>query len=198
VTRRTSKAAFMSTMGRIGDEHVRTIASGADVAESYIRGILGNEAGALLEVLAPEDRAPVALEAFRRMVEDEWTPMDVTSWLSIEVRHMRWRGEDANKTASRIRSGRQTGGRKVSAAKRNAWQAWRNWICKDRNVEHPREASPSFKKNITNVIRLRAGASIPAPALNKRVPDDLPTVYGQAGKPPSEGSIRKNLFGRQK
>jgi hypothetical protein len=64
----------MVTLRRIADEHVRTITSGADIAEEHVRGVLGNEAGALLRALAPEDRAAVAREAFRRLAADGASP----------------------------------------------------------------------------------------------------------------------------
>ena len=189
--------SLTATMRRLADEHVRTLVSGADIAEKHIRGVLGDRAGDLLRALSPEARPGVAREAFRRLTEDNATPNDVALWLSIEVRRMRWRGEDADESAARTRSERQSGGQKVNAAKRDRWQKWRDWICKDLMVEQPREAPPGFKNSVMNVILFRGGASISEPALNKRVPDDLPIIYGQSGKPPSEGSIRKNLFGRR-
>ena len=192
------ESALMATMRRVADEHMRAIDSGADVAEKYIRGVLGDRAGDLLQALSPEARPAVTREAFRRLIEDRATPKDVTLWLSIEVRHMRWRGEDADETAARIRTERQSGGQKGSAAKRDRWQKWRDWVCEDQKVSHPWEAPSGFKNRIMTVIQFRARPSIREPMLNKRVPDDLPTIYGQGRKAPSRDTIRKNLFGRSK
>jgi hypothetical protein len=192
------ESALIATMRRVADEHMRAIDSGADLAEKYIRGVLGDRAGDLLQVLSPEARPAVAREAFRCLSEDAATPKDVILWLSIKVRDMRWRGEDADEAAARIRTERQSGGQKGSAAKRDRWQKWRDWICEDQKVSHPWEAPPGFKRSIRNVILFRASASILEPALNERVPDDLPTIYGQGQKAPSIDSVRKNLFGRSK
>src|SRR5258708_39657528 len=96
--------------------NVRTIASGADIAEKHIRDVLGHRA-ADLRALSPEARPAVAHEAFRRLIENNATPDDVALWLSIEVRRMRWHGEDAADATSRTRSERQSGGQKGNAAK---------------------------------------------------------------------------------
>jgi hypothetical protein len=185
----------MPTMRRLAEEQQRTIDSGADIAEKHIRGVLGDRAGDLLQALSPEARPAIAREAFRRLVEDEATPDDVALWLSIEVRGMRWRGEAANETAARTRSERRRGADSTNAVKRDRLQAWREWISANKKVSHPREAPASFKHGIIDVILFRAGELIPEPSLNRRVPGNLPNVFGRGEKPPKKDTLRKSLFG---
>lgn len=142
----------------------------------------------------PEDRAEVALEAFKRLKSGS-TVNEVTAWLSLTAVKRRRALETAAQAWLDVENERKQGALASAAARRGPWQAWREWICREANVPSPEKAHLNFKRTIIEVIRFRKGVTLQEPPGNARVPKDLPALRGQDGKWPSEDTIRRNLFG---
>jgi hypothetical protein len=174
----------------LGDEHIRTLDSGAAQAERIVRTTLGDEAGSLLMALPPADRATAAYEMFQRIKDGRMNFDDASFWLSMRVRRSRQRLEQAANAGAAIKAERSRGGEASAATRRAPWKPWQEWIYK-----HPSRAHPNFQSDIIRVIQGRAGGRpIKETERVRNVPDDLPTIYGRNRKPPSEDSIRRNLF----
>ena len=179
---------------RMSDEQLRETASGAPIAERYVSKFLGDAAVANLRALMPENRAAVALEAFRR-IEKGATVDEVNAWLSLAVLDQRLALEEAAQESLDAKAARSRGAAASTAARGAPWQAWREWICKDAEVSVPAKAHRNFKNSIVDVIRFRGGAGIPKPPRDSSVPKNLPVLRGRDQGPPSEDAIRRNLFG---
>jgi hypothetical protein len=182
------------TFKKVSDEYLREIASGAVVAERRVREVFGELAAANLKAIIPEQRLAIARDAFQRLIDGDAID-DVVLWLSIKVRDQRRSLEKSAKTVSGIVAERKRGGSNSAAARRARWAPWRKWICEEKRVTNPDAVHPNFKRSIIEVIRFRSGARIPKPPRDASIPDELPIIRGLRGKPPSEDSIRRNLFG---
>jgi hypothetical protein len=183
-----------SMLRRLGDEHVRAIVTGGHDAEHLVRANLGDEAGSLLRALPPEDRADAASELFSRIAKGTLAADDAVSWLSIRVRRARQSLERVADAADRIKAERSRGGIASTATRRAPWQVWGKWIWKETG-RHPGKTHPNYQKDIIRVIQARArGKAIKETERARRVPAGLPIILGKNGKPPSEKSIRRNLF----
>jgi hypothetical protein len=188
-----SDSPIVAVFKKHADESLREISSGADVAERNVLEVLGDLAATKLKALAPENRAAIAQIALQRLRDGE-TVEDVNAWLSIKVLDQRLVHEREARKASGIQSERKRGGTNSAANRRAPWLTWRDWICKHADVQDPAKVDSDLKRSIVDVISFRNGAHIQPPGLDTCVPVELPRLPGRAGKPPSDDTIRRNLF----
>ncbi len=178
-----SKYPVTAVFRRLGERHVRSIDTGAYHAEQTIREKYGDEASRLLSALPPEDQMQVASDMVERIKDGRMKSDDVPLWLFMRVRQ-------AADAAAAVKAERSRGGDASTAARRAPWKPWQEWVCK-----HPSRRHPNFQRDIIRVIQGRArGRPIKETERVRNVPDNLPPIYGMNGKPPSEDSIRRNLF----
>jgi hypothetical protein len=181
----------------IADEQFRERISCAAVAERYVSNSFGDAAAATLKSLMPEDRAEVAIEAFRRRNAGS-TVAQVTAWLSLTALKRRRALETAAQASYDVINERKRGGLKSAATRRAVWPEWRDYICEIAKVSDPAKAHRGFKNAIIDVIRFRNGANILEPPRHALTPMGLPKIPGHKGKPPSEATIRRRLFNSRK
>jgi hypothetical protein len=175
---------------RVGEEQIREVASGAGEAEHDIRQTFGDRAGDLLRALPPEDRKSAADELLQRIKDGRTEPDDIFFWLSMRARRTRQRLEQAANAAAVVKAERSRGGKASSAARREPWQQWQRWC-----ASQPRGLR-AFRHDLVSVIQKRALGQPDEELERKRhVPPNLPVIRGRGGKPPSEKSIRRRLFG---
>jgi hypothetical protein len=180
-------AAFQSH----ADETLRELASGAHIAEQYVREVLGEVSAANLRALRPEDRDAAAVEVSQRLAEGMSVGL-VKAGLEIAVRKQRLALERKAKTAAGTEAERKRGAAATGAKRKAPWDIWRTWICKYFGVDDAAKVPSADKNAIIAAIVYRAGTKTQQPTL--RVPAELPTLKGRDGKPPSDQSIRRNLF----
>jgi hypothetical protein len=175
---------------RVGEEQIREAASGATEAEHVIRQTFGDRAGDLLRALPPEERKPAADELLQRIKDGRTEPNDIFFWLSMKARRIRHRLEQAANAAAVVKAERSRGGKASSEARREPWQQWQRWC-----ASQPRGLR-AFRRDLVSVIQKKA-LGRPDEELERklRVPANMPPIHGQNGKPPSEKTIRRRLFG---
>lgn len=94
-----------------------------------------------------------------------------------------------------VRAERSRGGVRAGEVRRASWQQWRTTLCNSLGVRDLGNALERSRKEVVEVIQWRVKREGDAPLSNSRIPGDLPVLRGHGGKPPSEKTIRKNLFG---
>jgi hypothetical protein len=178
---------------RSADEFLREIASSSHVAEHHVAEEIGDAAVRTLMALPAEKRAHVALGAFKRL-QGGMSVDDVTAWLAIKVREQRTAFEAEAKKASIAKAAHERGAAASVAQRRAPWDAWRGWICEHFGVSDTTKVQPEDRRSIVEVIVYRTRAKGHRPSLDDAVPK-LPVPKGRERNPPSDDSIRRNLFG---
>jgi hypothetical protein len=175
---------------QVGDEYLREIASGVEVAERAVRQKLGEVAAERLRAMAPEHRALSALAALERLASGS-SIEEVTDWLAITLRQQRWAMERANK---QISDGRSEGGRVSSQKQRMRWQPWIDFACKRAGVTDAADVPSRIRWEIIDLISYLSGEESKKPAIADVAPR-LPTLKGRGGKGPSIDTIQRRIFG---
>jgi hypothetical protein len=178
---------------RSADEFLRETASSSHVAERHVAEEIGDEAAQTLRALPAEKRAHVALGAFKRL-QGGMSVDDVTAWLAIKVREQRTAFEAEAKKTSTAQAAHRRGAAASVARRRAPWDAWRDWICEHFEVADATKVRPEDRRLIVEVVVYRARAKGHRPSLDDAVPK-LPVPKGRDRNPPSDDSIRRNLFG---
>jgi hypothetical protein len=176
---------------RVGEKQIREAASWAKQAEWIVRTALGDEAGSLLKALPPEDRARAAYELFQRIKDGRMKFDDAILWLEMRMDRTLHRWEQAAKAGAAVKAERSRGGEASTAARRAPWKPWQEWL-----APHQYRGWPKFQGGIVSVIRSRAlGKADEELERRLNIPAGMPAIPGKNGKPPSERSIRRRLFG---